>query len=289
MTSDAYDWRSRAARRAGPELERLEPLLFRTHPQAEVQVASLRNGGVLGHALLSAIVTVDDSRLADSVSTHFVKARNPAKSVYYRVAVAHDGALASVRTVEAFQDGHPILLSTSSFRPSAGGLNDAQSSRRLARPHDSVPTADFAAELPVTMAGLEEISRPLGIDIRLPEPDEVRTADDSAPGLRIWVRLGPQVQESRLVTPASLVAISDVSRLAAKVGRPRAKRGTQLIDPVPLSRSVYFHVSQVPEEWILYEFKTDWIGGARSLVRARMFSSNGWLLASSVEEWLSQP
>jgi acyl-CoA thioesterase-2 len=120
------------------DLERLEQNLFRGRgPRAGWQ--RVYGGQVLGQALVAAVRTVPEERVAHSAHAYFLLPGDPAEPIIYDVERIRDGGSFTTRRVKGIQHGRAMFAMSVSFHKNEGGY-DHQASMPDVPPPEELPT-----------------------------------------------------------------------------------------------------------------------------------------------------
>ncbi|KAI8624886.1 Thioesterase/thiol ester dehydrase-isomerase [Xylariaceae sp. FL1651] len=284
----------------------------------------LFGGCVIAQTLAAAQLTVPPDFTVHSYHCFFVLAGDSSVPILYHVERVREGRSFCTRTVQARQRGHAIFTVTCSFaRDGSGGeatiRHAAPMPAGVPVPPDDYeePTfggadADAAGEKPP----FEHFKcpRPADLDEPLPERRKIwqwvraRGKISEAGGHqahlsalaymsdsyfigtisrihRLW-RFPFQPEEMRHLDPAvrehlnKLNDLEDEGRLEDMQNRPRVGM------MVSLDHSIYFHNPKKvrADEWMFTEMVSPWAGDGRGVVMQKIFSKDGTLLATAIQE-----
>ena len=270
-------------------LERLEENLFRGQSQ-DLGWGTVFGGQVLGQALSAAAYTVPVDRQVHSLHAYFLRPGNVAKPIVYDVDRIRDGGSFTTRRVVAIQGGRPIFNLAASFQSLEKGF-EHQDAMPATLPPESVPTeqerfAEHAHRLPPLMQ-----ERAVA-----PRPFELRPVIDTAidpflpavqpPQRRMWLRTVEQVADDPALHRSLLAYASDYSFL----GTALLPHGVGWLTPgmqvASLDHVMWFHQAFRVDEWLLHVMDSPAASGSRGLVRGRIFTRDGRLVASTSQEGL---
>jgi len=270
------------------DLENLEVNLFRGRsPQEGWQ--RVFGGQVLAQALVAAGRTVETGR-AHSFHAYFLRPGDLRTPILYQVDRTRDGRSFTTRRVVAIQHGRTIFHLEASFHREERG-----------------PVHQFempAAPDPETLPRWEERLRPMaerlgpGVDWFFRErPIDIRhvTAVDPIapeklpPRLDVWIRVDGELPDDPALHPCLVAYASDMTLLDT-VGLPHAldaiASGYQLAS---LDHAMWFHRPFRADEWLLYSQESPVAAGARGFASGRLFTRDGQLVVSVVQEGLVRP
>jgi acyl-CoA thioesterase-2 len=271
------------------DLERIEKNIFRG-VSPDVGWQRVFGGLVISQALVAASRTVD-RRFPNSLHCYFLLPGDPAVPIVYEVERVRDGASFSTRRCVAVQHGRTIFVLSASFQVEEPGLEHSLTMPDVPPPED--------------LPGIEKIREALGPHI--PEgvrkyfererPIELRPVDVSrfSPGnygksrpaiQRIWMRADGRLPDDPAIHQAVLAYLSDMTLLdTALVSHGRSVfDGTMQV--ASLDHALWFHRPFRADEWMLYDQESPNASGARGLCRGSLYSRDGRLIASVMQEGL---
>lgn len=251
------------------ELDRIDRDIFqaRSHESRE---GRLFGGQIAAQALRSAAHTVHVDHEVNSLHCYFLRPGRYGVPVTYLVDRIRDGASFSTRRIVALQDGEAILNLDASF-------------------HTTEPGYDF------------ELPSPLG---QTPNPEELTdsrrhhhhhpflqreiSSPASADVLRArWVKTVGELPDDPVIHACALVYMSDSGPVsAAMTAIEKEDRWDGQFMTASLDHNIWFHRRARADEWLLYELGAVAAHGARGLARGAMWSSDGHLAVSIVQESL---
>ena len=268
------------------DLKQLDAATFRGEsPQVGAQ--RVFGGQVAGQALVAAGRTVDPQRSVHSLHGYFVRPGDPTVPIDFSVEKIRDGRSFSVRRSVAQQHGRTIFFMSASFQVAEQGL-DHHSPAPVGVPGpDEVPTiADWIDRYP-ERAGVFARA-PQAIDVRyvgvpgwVPPGD--RTPSDEQ---RVWMRIAGTLPDDPLIHACALTYASDLSLLDTVLGVHGEVWGPGGVIGASLDHALWFHRPFRADEWFLYDCTSPSASGARGLASGRIFTRDGRLVASAVQEGL---
>jgi acyl-CoA thioesterase-2 len=268
------------------DLEELEVNLFRGRSP---QVGSQRvfGGQVLGQALTAAGRTVERDA-AHSFHAYFLRPGDPKTPILYQVDRTRDGKSFTTRRVTAIQRGRAIFQLEASFQQHEPGP-EHQVAMPAAPDPETLP--DFRARMephadraPADVRRWLDSERP--IDLRYVTQFDPIEPEKQPPYQLIWVRADGELPASRLLHQCVVAYASDLTLLDT-AALPHAiswiGRGWQIAS---LDHAMWFHHDFRVDEWMLYEQQSPVTAGARGFATGRLFTRDGTLAASVVQEGL---
>lgn len=271
-------------------LERLEENLFRGQSQ-DLGWGTVFGGQVLGQALSAAAQTVDKERHVHSLHAYFLRPGDVKKPIVYEVDRIRDGASFNTRRVVAVQSGNAIFNLAASFQKVEDGFSH-QDEMPPAPPPESLPTEQ--ERLLPHLARLPEKMRQRAI---APRPFEIRPVTDEhdvgeaasvarAPARMVWLRTVGKVSDEPALHAYLLAYASDHAFVTTSL----LPHGVSWISPgmqvASLDHVMWFHRPFRVDEWLLHVIDSPSASGARGLVRGRVFTRGGLLVASTAQEGL---
>ncbi len=265
----------------------LEPLgdgVFRGR-QPETSLQRVFGGQVASQALVAATRTVDADRVVHSLHAYFLRGGDPSVPILYNAENTRDGRSFSSRRVVARQHDEPIFYMSASFQVPEDGL-EHQDPMPEATPPEECP------ELGDVLAGLTGRPRAewdrewSALDVRY--AGEVRTAsgERDEPVSRVWLKSSARIGDDPVVHAAVLTYASDLTLLSAAVLPHGTFIGDPRLQPASLDHAMWFHRPFRVDEWLLYDQASPSASGGRGLATGRLFSEDGRLVASAVQEGL---
>ncbi len=271
------------------DLEPLEVNLFRGRsPQSRWQ--RVFGGQVIGQALVAACRTVEDvaSRPPHSLHAYFLLGGDPKVPIIYEVDRIRDGRSFTTRRVVAIQHGRAIYSMSVSFHIAEEGW-----SHQFEMPN--VPTPDqLPSEAEVRDKLLPRMSEPVRRYYERDRPIELRPVEygrylgEKIPGNRfhIWFRATGRLPDEPAIHQCVLAYASDMTLLDTALVPLGKTVFNEDIMAASLDHALWFHRPFRADDWLLYAEDSPNLGGARGFARGLIFSSDGTLVASVVQEGL---
>jgi acyl-CoA thioesterase-2 len=274
------------------DLEAIEVDIFRGYSPNEDRIRVF-GGQVAGQALVAAGRTVADGTGAErpvhSLHAYFLRPGDPTVPIVYEVDRIRDGRSFTTRRVAAIQRGEAIFHLVASFHAPESGVSHQEQQPAVADP-ETLPTwreqmAPFAEHLGAWY------DRPRPLDVRhvgdplRSEPDALRRP----PHHQLWMRADGRLPDDPLLH-ACIVAYASDMTLLDTVMLPHGlvwwdSGGTQ----VSLDHAMWFHRPFRADDWLLYDQSSPTASGARGLATGTIFTRDGTLAVSVVQEGLIRP
>jgi acyl-CoA thioesterase II len=230
----------------------------------------LFGGQVASQALVAAARTVEADHAVNSLHAYFLRPGCYDVPVDYVVDRIRDGRSFTTRRVVARQDGAAILNLDASFHRDEPG-EEAQPPSPVARAGPPEDGAD-PDEPPWTRG------RPL----------EMRMARDAPAGVRsVWVRVPAKLPDDPVVHAAMIAFLSDMGPVGVVSGSLTLPRQSRMM--ASLDHCMWFHHPARADEWLLYELEAVAGAHARGVARGSLWTLDGRLVASLVQEVLARP
>ncbi len=269
------------------DLERLEQNLFRGRgPKAGWQ--RVYGGQVFGQALVAAVRTVPDDRVAHSAHAYFLLPGDPAQPIVYDVESLRDGGSFTTRRVKAIQHGRAMFTLSVSFHKAEESYEHSADMPDVPAPENLPSEAELKARLmmhlPDNMRSYWERERP--IEMRPVDISRYLDREKRAPVQYIWMRANGRLPDALQLHQCVLAYASDFTLLDTALiahGKLSFDRDIQLAS---LDHTMWFHRPFRADEWLLYAQDSPSAFGARGLCRGSIFDRAGHLVASVAQEGL---
>jgi acyl-CoA thioesterase II len=271
------------------DLEQIEVNIFRGRSPHET-VQRVFGGQVAGQALVAAGRTVPDDRPVHSLHAYFIRPGDPSVPLVYTVDQVRDGRSFTTRRVTAIQHGKPIFTLSASFHHPEAGLEHATPMPAVPRPEELRSNAERLAE--AVGAPLPRHFRDSPIELRSVGPLSVELARD--PSLRaegdhsnlVWVRVTEALPDDPLLHVCLMTYISDLTLIETAL----LEHGITMLDGrasgASLDHAMWFHRPFRADRWLLYAQESPIAAGGRVLARGQVFTEDGDLVVSVVQEGL---
>jgi acyl-CoA thioesterase II len=226
----------------------------------------LFGGQVAAQSLAAVCRTVRAEHRPQSLHAYFILAGKPDVPLRLDVERTRDGRSFTTRRVVASQNGAAIFEMSASFHAEEEGADWST----------PVPLEAPDPELLPKFVGIE--SRPSGVFF---EMRPVHRTDRPFAVPPYWVRMNEDVPEGAMAA-CVLTYLSDMGILAMA----RAPGQPIMMMASSLDHAIWFHRPYVPGEWHLFTGGPRSNFGARGLAVGGLFSREGVLVASVVQEGL---
>lgn len=269
------------------DLERLEVNLFRGDSKT-VGSPRVFGGQVMAQALSAAMKTVPDDRFVHSFHGYFVLPGDLETPIIFEVDRIRDGGSFTTRAVKAIQKGQAIFHLTASFQLDQPGF-DHQIQMPEVLSHTELVSYDgmakqFGDKLPKNIQRILSIQRP--IEFKPVEFLNPFGNEKYEPIRNVWLRAKGEMPADRRQNDLVLAYGSDYNLLTTALfphGKAIDHRNLQIAS---LDHAMWFHRPFRADEWLLYSIDSPSASGARGFTRGSIFSEDGKLVASVVQEGL---
>jgi len=267
------------------DLEPIEVDIFRGK-QASEPLQRVFGGQVAGQALVAAGRTVPSDRPVHSLHAYFLRPGDPSIPIVYEVDRIRDGRSFTTRRVVGVQHGKAIFNLAASFQLVEQGLEHTTAMPDVPEPEGletlSVRMQPYAGELNGWY------SRPRPIDVRY-VGDPPRIAKDTGrrePRSRVWMRADGTLPDDPLLHVCAVTFASDMTLLDSTLLVHGRAWGTGDVAGASLDHAMWFHRPFRADQWWLYDQESPWTGGSRGLSRGSIYTRDGQLAVSVVQEGL---
>ena len=271
------------------DLERIETNIFRGR-SPELGWQRVFGGLVISQALVAAARTVE-VKTPHSLHGYFILPGDPAVPIVYEVDRIRDGKSFATRRCVAIQHGRAIFSLAASFQVAEEGLAHQIPMPQVPDPESLTSEKElferFGAYLPEPARLYFSRERPIElrpVDLRRYIPGAQPTP--IAPVQHLWVRATGRLPDDPALHRAVLAYLTDMTLLdTALVVHQRTilDAGLQVAS---LDHALWFHRPFRADEWLLYAQESPTSGGARGLTRGSLFTRDGRLIASVMQEGL---
>jgi len=269
-------------------LERIEENLFRGQSQ-DLGRGRVFGGQVLGQALSAAVHTVQPERAVHSLHAYFLRPGDAAKPIVYEVDRIRDGTSFTTRRVVATQSGKAIFNLAASFQIDEPGFEHQDEMPDVPAP-DSLPTEQerLAAQvhrLPRFMR--ERVEKGRAFELRpVDVTDDPFLPSPRPPRRMVWLRTVARLADEPALHRYLLAYASDYSFITTSLLPHGVTWLTPGMQVASLDHVMWFHRPFRVDEWLLHVMESPAANGARGLVRGRIFTRDGRLVASTAQEGL---
>ncbi len=268
------------------KLESIEENIFRGQ-NYQAPWKRVFGGQVLAQALHAAYNTVPEDRFAHSLHAYFILAGDIEQPIIYDVERIRDGGSFTTRRIVAIQKGRAIFNAAVSFQLRQDGLD-----HQVRMPNVPPPEALVSDE--TALAHLKESNPTLYQRFYQERPIEFRQVEKldpvnpkkSRPFRHVWFKAKGTLSDEVRVHQEVLAYASDYNLLITASLPHLEKVKRQDLFFASLDHAMWFHRSFRADEWLLYALDSPSASNSRGFTRGNIFSQDGDLVASVVQEGL---
>ncbi len=267
------------------DLEQIEVNIFRGRSPDENR-QRVFGGQVAGQALVAAGRTVPADRSVHSLHAYFIRPGDTTVPIVYLVDRVRDGRSFTTRRVSAVQHGEAIFTLSASFHRPEPGAEHADPMPDVPPPEQVERNSDRLARL-LDQSPRQPFDNP--IDLRSVGPMSAEAAGD--PSLRttqnlIWLRVDGELPDDPLLHVCLMTYASDMTLLDSVL----LGHGLTWLDGstsgASLDHAMWFHRPFRADRWLLYAQDSPVASGARGLAHGEVFTAEGELVVSVMQEGL---
>ncbi len=267
------------------DLEQIEANIFRGRSPDERR-QRVFGGQVAGQALVAAGRTVPADRPVHSLHAYFIRPGDPAVPLVYTVDRVRDGRSFTTRRVSAIQHGKTIFTLSASFHHPEPGVEHADPMPDVPPPEMVERTSDRLIRL---FGAVPPQMQDNPIDLRSVGPLSVEAERD--PALRttrnlVWLRVNGELPDDPLLHVCLMTYASDMTLLDSVL----LGHGLSWVDGrtsgASLDHAMWFHRPFRADRWLLYAQDSPVAYGARGLAHGEVFTAEGELVVSVMQEGL---
>jgi acyl-CoA thioesterase-2 len=240
---------------------------------------------VAGQALVAAARTVEPEFRIHSLHSYFLRPGDTQVPILYEVDRIRDGRSFVTRRVVAIQHGRPIFNLSASFH-----VEETSFDHQDPMP-TSVPGPD---ELPDFKERWKEWADIMGEDYHRDRPIDTRICDwqpqdrktSLPPQQHVWLRADGQLPDDPVLHACVVTYASDMTLLDTTILPHAVGALEENLFMASLDHAMWFHRPFRADEWLLYAQKSPSASGGRGLAQGAIFTQQGELAISVVQEGL---
>ncbi len=269
------------------DLEPIEVNIFRGRSPDENR-QRVFGGQVAGQALVAAARTIDEpGRHVHSLHAYFLRPGDPTVPILYEVDRIRDGRSFSTRRVVAIQHGRAIFNLQASFHDDEPGPD-----HQLTMP-EGMGVPDELDDFRTRMAPYAEqmgdwYDRPRPIDVRYVDGDPMSRRGNPSSKQHVWLRADGVLPDDPVLHACVVTYASDMTLLDTTIlpfGLSWDSPGMQMAS---VDHAMWFHRPFRADEWLLYDQSAVSTASARGLAQGAIFTADGTLAVSVVQEGLAR-
>jgi acyl-CoA thioesterase II len=267
------------------DLEQIEVNIFRGRSPDEHR-QRVFGGQVAGQALVAAGRTVPADRPVHSLQAYFIRPGDPAVPLVYLVDRVRDGRSFTTRRVSAVQHGETIFTLSASFHHPEPGpehadpMPDVPPPQALERRQDRLARVLGEASVPWRDSPID--LRPIGpLPVEAERDPSLRTTESL-----VWLRVDGELPDDPLLHVCLMTYASDMTLLDSVLIGHGLSWWDGRTTGASLDHAMWFHGPFRADRWLLYAQDSPVARGGRGLARGEVFTAEGELVVSVVQEGL---
>jgi acyl-CoA thioesterase-2 len=267
------------------KLETIEKGIYRGQSQ-DLGFRALFGGQVMGQALSAAQETVSADRYVHSLHSYFLRAGDASKPVVYEVEDIRNGVSFSTRRIKAIQNGIAIFYMTASFQCPEEGFNHQDAMPIVPNP-DTLPSfSDFLCAhsdaLPKSMREKFLAEKP--IETRPVQQYNWLKPEKTNSNNQVWLKTNGNLPDDLRIHSCMLAYASDFHFLPTALLPHGASHLLPDFQIATVDHAMWFHRPFRFDDWLLYSMNSPSASSGRGLVQGKIFSRQGELVASTMQE-----
>jgi acyl-CoA thioesterase-2 len=269
------------------KLEKIEENIFRGNSQ-DLGFGTVYGGQVLGQALSAASQTVDEKRGAHSIHAYFLKPGDSSHPIVYDVDCVRDGKSFTTRRVKAIQKGRAILTLEASFQGNEPGFDHQSEMPKVPGPDGIISEMEwvrgFRDKIPESIR--EKILGDKPIEFRHVNPVNPFAPEKMAPVRHVWFKTIHKIPDDAFIHKYLLAYASDYGFVGTSLYPHGHTFWEGDMQVASLDHAMWFHRDFRMDEWLLYVMDSPSASSGRGLNRGNIFTEDGKLVASTIQEGL---
>ncbi|HVA53582.1 MAG TPA: acyl-CoA thioesterase II [Acidimicrobiales bacterium] len=266
------------------DLETIEVNVYRGINPAEERQRTF-GGQVAAQALMAAGRTVDRGRV-HSLHSYFLRPGDPTTPILYEVDRIRDGKSFTTRRVVAVQHGRAIYNMQASFHTDEISIEHQIPMPDVPGPESVAPLIERVKS---EFGEVDEwFSRHHPIDQRFLGELPWNPNRSKDPCQRIWIKADGTLPDDPLLHACVVTYASDMSLFDAILKPHSIKWDDGSFMGASLDHCMWFHHDLRADEWLLFDTESPIAFGGRGLARGFLFSRDGELKVSMVQEGLTR-
>jgi len=266
------------------DLETIEVNVYRgINPKEERQRTF--GGQVAAQALMAAGRTVEVGRV-HSLHSYFLRPGDPTTPILYEVDRIRDGKSFATRRVVAVQHGRAIYNMQASFHTDEISIEHQVAMPDVPGPDTIKPIFERVKD---EFGSVDDwFTRQHPIDQRFIGELPWSPNRSKDPEQKIWIRADGTLPNDPLLHACVVTYASDMSLFDAILKPHRISWDDGAFMGASLDHCMWFHHELRADEWLLYDTESPIAFGGRGLARGFLFSQDGQLKVSMVQEGLTR-
>ena len=270
------------------DLETLEENLFRGLSE-NIGGPRVFGGQVIGQALTAAVRTVPEKRFVHSLHAYFLRPGDMEYPIIYDVERTRDGGSFTTRRVVAIQKGEPIFDMALSFHKIEKGPSHQIDMLDIPGPNECTSELEVRKKMidKVPAKYRDFFLRERPIEIRnLPGEGMFEEPTKKEPYKHVWMKAVGKLPDDVVHHQAILAYASDMGLLSTSMNPHKLSFAKGNVMSASLDHAMWFHRPFRADEWMLYSTDSPSASNARGFNRGSVYTEDGTLVASAVQEGL---
>ncbi len=265
------------------DLETIEVNVYRGTNLKEERQRTF-GGQVAAQALMAAGRTVERGRV-HSLHSYFLRPGDPTTPILYEVDRIRDGKSFTTRRVVAIQHGRAIYNMQSSFHTDEVSIEHQIAMPDVPGPETILPLAERVRDL----GDVDDwFTRHHPIDQRFIGELPFSPTRSKEPRQLLWIKADGVLPDDPLLHACVVTYASDMSLFDAIVKPHSISWDDGTFMGASLDHCMWFHHDLRADEWLLFDTESPVAAGGRGLARGFLFSRDGELKVSMVQEGLTR-
>jgi acyl-CoA thioesterase II len=248
-------------------------------------------GQVLAQSLSAATQTVEENRIAHSLHAYFLQMGDIAIPIVFEVEKIRDGGSYSTRRVVAKQNGIAIFIMSISFQKSFPEPFDHQIEMPDVPGPEDLPSDEEVIQKYKWFVPehIFQVVKTRPFEFRMVEKISFFDFKTKQPFRHFWFKANDKVDGPQSIHQQLLTYVSDYNLLTTAV-LPHTR------GPIPkdifmasLDHGMWIHREFKIDQWLLYAIDSPSASDGRGFTRGNIFSQDGKLVASVVQEGVIRP
>lgn len=268
------------------QLEQIEHNIFRG---TSVPIVGKRvyGGQVLAQALRAAMRTVPDNRFVHSLHGYFILGGDASRPIVYEVERLRDGGSFTTRRVTAIQHGRAIFNLSASFQIEQDGLEHQSTMPDVPMPEELLNSAEIATQHKDQYPErYKRETRPHPVEFKPVETPDWLDRTNRPSQRHVWIRVKGELPDDKAIHQTILAYMSDFYLLGTSMQPHLEAVYWNNIQAASLDHAMWFHRDFRVDEWHLYALDSPSASNTRGFNRGSLYSRDGKLVASTVQEGL---
>jgi len=244
-------------------------------------------GQVLSQSIFAAHQTVGDDRVLHSMHAYFLLTGDINVPIVYEVDRSRDGGSFTTRRVVAIQKGKPIFITAASFQKATGGFDHQIQMPDVPMPETLKSDKELIAHLKDKAPEIyKRYNHERPIEFRPVEISNPLNPEKSEPFRHVWLRAKGEIPDDLRIHQEVLTYASDYNLLGTAILPHRDQLKGKEMFFASLDHAMWFHRPFRADEWLLYKLDSPSASNTRGFTRGSIFTKDGTLVASVVQEGL---